>query len=647
VGVAVVSQGTLRAVDAAAGPTPSSGGMSVLQVPFLPDVLRDAQRRRTGILDPEYVYDTQAAVRKVVDYLVKMFQRVPLKGYIRESATERLPVGAGDLYDVVRQPWPNTPMSRFLAEHLRDRLLWDRWAMMPVRGQDGRLRLRRLSPRMWTPILNGFGDVVELRFGNGLPIPREMVVLWTGREGGRSPMRAIQNELMELIEAARYREQIFERTGRWPAVIERPVEAPKWSDTAADNFASSLSDKYAGDGARAGEIPVLEEGMKLHTGEVFTPADVQVIEGIQLGLIQTCGSFHLAPELIGARPGNYSNMDAFRQGLYAETLGTYYTSFSDELNEQLVPAIASADAYVDFLMEAVLSGSFLEQAAALSTSTGGPWLLRSEARAKQNLPPVDTMDAPIVPLNVIVGGLASPRATAPPPGTKAAGGVKEPPPHPPIVARIRDRLVDDITTFYAEQKADIVRQVGATKDIAPAFDWDVGDWDARLAALILRATPMIATAGAEHVLERIDPAYDWQDDPMAPWLRAAAAGTARRVNAATHQAVLAAAVDPEWRDAVPAVFDARTARAAGLAQSISTEALSFGGQEAAKAVGARTKTWRVTSVNPRSSHAAIDGQTIPVDAVFSIGGRYPGDHIMSPDETANCTCVLDYVGGGS
>lgn len=647
--IAVVSGGTLRAVDAAAGPSPSLGSSgAVLQVPFLPDVLRDAQKRRTGLLDPEYVYDTQPAVRKVVDYLVKMFQRVPLKAYVRESATERIPVEDGDLYDVVRSPWANTPMSRFLAELLRDRLLWDRWAVMPIRDPaDGRLRLRRLPPRMWSPEVDGFGDVVILRFGAGLPIERTKVVMWTGREGGRSPMRAIQDEIMELVESARYREQVFRRTGRFPAVIERPRDAPKWSDIAAGNFVSSFADSYGGDGEQAGEIPVLEEGMTLKVGQAFSPADVQVIEGIQLGLIQTCGSFHLAPELIGARPGNYSNMDAFRQGLYAETLGTYYVSFADELNEQLVPGIGPDRAYVDFLLEAVLSGSFLEQAAALSTSTGGPWLLRAEARAKQNLPPVDGLDKPIVPLNVVEGGLPSPRGTAPPPGTKAAGSAAAGTAHPPMAVRVRDLLADRLSAFFDEQGAAIMDGLGRAKDIAPAVTWDADRWNEQLAGVILTATPLIANAGAQHVLDRFDPEYDWRDDPMAPWLRAAAAGTASRTNTATHAQVMAAAGDPEWRDAIPAVFAARAARAGGMAQSITTEALSFGGHEAAKAVGARSKRWRVTSHNPRSSHAAIDGQTIPIDAMFSIGGRYPGDHILSPDERAGCTCVLEYVGGGS
>ncbi|MDX2863445.1 phage portal protein, partial [Streptomyces scabiei] len=69
--------------------------------------------------------------------------------------------------------------------------------------------------------------------------------------------------------------------------------------------------------------------------------------------------------------------------------------------------------YIEANLEAKLRGSFTEQAALLQTAVGAPYMLRSEARAVQNLPHVDGTDELVTPLNVIVGGLASPRDTAP------------------------------------------------------------------------------------------------------------------------------------------------------------------------------------------------------------------------------------------
>lgn len=62
------------------------------------------------------------------------------------------------------------------------------------------------------------------------------------------------------------------------------------------------------------------------------------------------------------------------------------------------------------------------------------------------------------------------------------------------------------------------------------------------------------------------------------------------------------------------------------------------------ATGARTKKW-VTKHDDRvrSTHEAADGQTVPLNAPFSVGGQmlmYPGDARASVGETINCRCVM-------
>lgn len=81
-----------------------------------------------------------------------------------------------------------------------------------------------------------------------------------------------------------------------------------------------------------------------------------------------------------------------------------------------------------------------------------------------------------------------------------------------------------------------------------------------------------------------------------------------------------------------------------LAESLVTEARSRGAFEAAKQAvneGRQvTKTWNVTSLNPRRSHAAVNGETVGVDERFSNGLRFPGDPDGDIDETAGCKCRL-------
>jgi len=59
-----------------------------------------------------------------------------------------------------------------------------------------------------------------------------------------------------------------------------------------------------------------------------------------------------------------------------------------------------------------------------------------------------------------------------------------------------------------------------------------------------------------------------------------------------------------------------------------------------------TKTWEVTSDNPRASHAEMSGETVDIKDTFSNGLRFPGDASTGDaSEVANCTCVMSIDGG--
>lgn len=64
--------------------------------------------------------------------------------------------------------------------------------------------------------------------------------------------------------------------------------------------------------------------------------------------------------------------------------------------------------YCEFNIAEKLQGSFEEQAKALQTAIGGPWMTRAEGRSRMNLPAIDGADELIVPMNVTAGGQASP-----------------------------------------------------------------------------------------------------------------------------------------------------------------------------------------------------------------------------------------------
>ena len=119
-----------------------------------------------------------------------------------------------------------------------------------------------------------------------------------------------------------------ERTRFWlnkaavGGVIERPAEAPKWSDPARDRFRTDWDERFAGPG-NAGKTPVLEDGMTFKP-EAFSPADAQWAEGRRLTREEVARAFHIPPPMVGVLDNaTFSNISEQHRMLYQDTLGPW------------------------------------------------------------------------------------------------------------------------------------------------------------------------------------------------------------------------------------------------------------------------------------------------------------------------------------
>jgi hypothetical protein len=104
-------------------------------------------------------------------------------------------------------------------------------------------------------------------------------------------------------------------------------------------------------------------------------------------------------------------------------------------------------------------------------------------------------------------------------------------------------------------------------------------------------------------------------------------------------------------EALEAVFAlARGQRAQQIARTQVTALSGFATHEVGKqlADGGEqvVKRW-ITGQNPRPSHAAMNGQTVPIDLPFSNGGMWPADAVnLDVDDVAGCNCALEIEIGG-
>lgn len=608
------------------------------------------------------LWRTQPYLRMVVTFLARNIAQLGLHVFQRVSDTDRERQHDDPLVKLLATPNPYMTTYDLIFGIVGDKALYDEafLLLIPEPEAPSGWQLEPLSPAWVTG--RGGGDAFHVgwiefqRPGAGQPVRFDVSdLLWfrswnpAHPRSTSSPVEALKQILAEQISAQVFRTQMWQRGGRIGGVLTRPA-GNGWSDTARQKFQQQWQSRYASnDGALAGATPILEDGMTYQQVQ-FSAHEQDFIEASKLALSTVAAVFHVNPTMVGLLDNaNFSNVKEFRSMLYGDTLGSLISELEDVINTFLIPRVATtADLYAEFNINEKLQGSFEEQAAAMSSAVGRPWMTANEARARMNLPALaGDADALVTPLNVTVGGQASPRDSAPK-ALPSIGVVQL----RALVAKAAKRSLksDDTNTdpylakaeqvladFFDRQQRTVLPRIGA-KAAEPSW-WDAERWDAELTDELNRVANLTATDLGRAEADRLGFAPgDYDADRTLAFLSSVATSRAGAINATT-LAQLEAALEMDEPD--PAhVFEVAQSQRVGTAAAALIACLAgFALVEAGKQLIGTTaeKTWN-TGANPRADHAAMDGETVSIDDTFSNGADWPGDPVLGAEGVANCNC---------
>ena len=622
---------------------------------------------------PEKLYETQPALRAVVSFLATNIAQLPVKVYRMDADGGRDRVRDDAVALTLRRPAPGVTtyelMERTVTDlKLRGRAIWyvhvssdteSGWAIEHVpaawataKTDDGRAVTRYVvkSPATQREVTIPAGECVT--FGYYDP---------SSPASAPSPVAALNDVLAEQVSAWRFRNQVWQRGGRIASYLYRPLGAA-WGDGAYDRFIKSWAE-YAGNrGGAAGKTPLLEDGMELRQTQ-FNAREAEWVEATQLSRQDVAAVYHVNPSLVWhSDTQTYASARDNARALYADTLGPDLKMITDKLNAELLPLLGADPAeYVEIDIQAKLAGSFEEQATILTQAVGGPWMTAAEARQRVNLPFLEGTDVILQPLNMTTSdaGYDVDELSAEPATKCGCAECKDAEPTrvkgAPETADALE-LAKVIRKFYRRQSKAVLSKIDNPKmrgkadgDEWPVW-WQADRWDRELADDLEPVLVKQATRRAKRTLRQLGIDEDVYDvDRTRNYLRAMAEGKARAANNVTYrelQAALDGEVDEGAERSTPrGVFElAETDRADTQGASWSTAVAGWGAMEAVRqgAPGRRaTKTWVVTSGNPRPEHAAMDGETVPMGKEFSNGAQYPGDQTLTPDQSCGCQCQVD------
>lgn len=619
------------------------------------------------------LYATQANLHAVVSFLADSVAQLPLKVYVRDGETERKRDRDSVTAKLLWRPNADQTAYEFINSIMIEYLLMGMvvlW-LLPDADSESGYQLR-IIPREWVTdqksLTNYAPDKLIIRAGAGGSIElnrNEFILLRMyspGNPGGyQAPIAALRQTLQEQVQADKFRTEVWSSSGRFNAYITRPKDVQPWDDAQRDRFVKAFREAWGKGGENAGKMPLLEDGMEIKPYQ-FNAKEAQYAETKQLSREDVAAAYHVNPSLIWhSSTQTYASAKDNARALYADCLGPILQMMQQRFNSFLLPMIgASANTYVEFDLSEKLKGSFEERASILQSAVGGPYMTRNEARADNNLPPVEGGDELIVPLNVVAGGQASPQDTHMDeqiPMTIESGirlnscdcpecKAKAEPVR--IKARSTDeedkQMTETLAKFFKRQANAILPKIGAGSDKW----WNQERWDSELADDITPLMNDIADAHGKEVAKQIGSEYNTEQ--TRAWLRKCAEGRANAINLATLKK-LTEALESEDEERTPAhVLEIReqtdSARLGGkLARDIAGwaaihEAISQASQQGIEKHV--QKRW-VTGENPREEHAAMNGETVDIDEPFSNGCDWPGDDNGDPDTTCGCNCSTEVI----
>jgi len=361
--------------------------------------------------DPLKLWKSQPELRKVVDFAARQFASVSWHLYQRKGDNDRIRMSNSKAEAIFADPSPHVTGFMLFHSLAVDVMIYDICCAVLMDDE-----LVRIPPGLLKVKSDGLGRVTGIWVTTGQDDGIEItdapkIATWgwhPTNAGGISPMYTLAEKLDETLQSVIWRKAQWERSPKMSGAVSRPAQDRAWTDAQRNRFKEDFKQWQQ---ANMGGTLLLEDGMTYTplTSQV-RPKDMRDIEGRKLTGEEVASAFHIPPELVGAREGNFASVDAFRQMLFGPTLGPMFQQFQQAINQGgiIESTDTGKDLYLEANRESAMAGSFIEQARYFQTATGGPVMTRAEARARMNLSFIEGTDELIVPMNVTEGGQASP-----------------------------------------------------------------------------------------------------------------------------------------------------------------------------------------------------------------------------------------------
>ena len=526
--------------------------------------------------------------------------------------------------------------------------------------------LHILDPRLMKPVITAEGIVGYEASGSS---PRRFdlqEILYLRRPDAVSPLRGVSllkpgiTTIQTEAQINEYHARVLKNGGKPEGVFSFKVP-----NLTRDQL-REIKDKYRSEyseAKRAG-LPLFLGGDSTYTRTGLTPDELSYLEAKKMTVEDICVLTQVPRSMLAStNDAKFDNADADRVIFLSETIDPLQAALTTALNEQVFPQgvelrhVSQVPEDVDRKLKETESG----------VKSG--WMTINEARERYGYEPVDGGDSPLVPFTVMPLG-SEPAQTAEPEEAEEKSVKQEAHPLDSKGARdayfeIQSKRLDrrsgvfkkSLDAYLEGQRDRVLHQLDPK--VSRTFrQKDFIDESFILEAEIRKGKEQLLPIMEELMLQAGIDATElagsgnfvlsadirsWLDSKSSVFLRQINETTFSQLKAQFEQSLSEGESRRELINRIEDTYGNITKKRAATIARTEVHAVSQKGTiEGYRAAGLKNKVWvSVRGATTRPEHAAADGQKVPIDMPFDVGGEalmFPGDPSGSPANTINCQC---------
>lgn len=265
---------------------------------------------------------------------------------------------------------------------------------------------------------------------------------------GYNPIQAARESVATGLAAQDYGMRYFENDATPGGWIEYPGQFK--DDDQKRRFREQFQATQTG--RHRHKTAVLELGMKYHQISI-TNQDAQYLETRKFSVAEIARLFRIPPHLIGdLEKATFSNIEQQSLEFVNFTLMPWLVRWEEAIRYAFLEP--EDELNVEFQVTALLRGDAAARAAYYHNGILDGWMVRNEARKAEGLNPIDGLDEPLRPLNMVEESEAKenaekPPAVPPPQNAPKPGAPNPTPPNAPKPPPPPGKAAGDDMRFYA------------------------------------------------------------------------------------------------------------------------------------------------------------------------------------------------------